>query len=155
MASSETTIFKFEKMTTGEKDNTWGTQMNQLIDKVEDACGGLATTSVTGNTDLTSATYWKSYEVDTVSNAALEFTDGGLSANFTITLPNVNRIYVVHNNTTYICTLTAGAGSTTVNVPVGARRLYQIITDNIYQVTAVASSPQIDPIVAGFIWSNY
>jgi microcystin-dependent protein len=106
MPSTPSTRLRFEKQATGENLNTWGTRLNASgIDLFEAAIAGVVTKSLTGNVTLTVV----NFAADEARAACLVFTDGGLGAMPTVTIPAVQKLYLVHNKgTTYDITITAG-----------------------------------------------
>lgn len=111
MASTATTRLGLRKQGTGDNEDTWGTELNDdVIDLTDEAVAGVETISLTGNKTLTST----NYATNEARNAALRLTDGGLSAAPTITIPAVEKTYIVHNTTTYVVTLSSGGTDGTV-----------------------------------------
>jgi hypothetical protein len=108
-----------EKQAVGEGLNAWGARLNTVIDLTEEALSGVLTKSLTGNATLTST----NYASDEARHMVLVFTDGGLSANATVTIPDVEKVYIVRNaGATYDVILTAG-GATNATVKPGEIRL--------------------------------
>lgn len=115
MPSTYTDRLGFEKQEPGENFNQWGERLNNALDLTDEAIAGRATISLTGNHTLTNTLN----EANQARKAALIFTDGGLSAVPTVTIPAKERIYYVENRgATYAITFTAGG--TTGSVPAGA-----------------------------------
>lgn len=111
MASTATTRLGLRKQGTGDNEDTWGTELNDdVIDLTDEAVAGVETISLTGNKTLTST----NYATNEARNAALRLTDGGLSAAPTITIPAVEKTYLVHNTTAYIVTFSSGGTDATV-----------------------------------------
>jgi len=115
MASEYTTRLGLEKQEPGENFNQWGERLNNALDLTDEAIAGRAAISLTGNHTLTNTLN----ETNQARKAALVFTDGGLSAVPTVTIPAKEKIYYVENRgATYAITFTAGG--TTGSVPAGA-----------------------------------
>jgi hypothetical protein len=97
MASTYTTRLRLEKQGDGENPNSWGLRLNQnVIDLVDQAVGGYAVVSVSSVevtlTEVDGAT-------DQSRNASLEFA-GTLTANVTVVVPEVEKLYFIRENTT-------------------------------------------------------
>jgi hypothetical protein len=103
-------------MATGEKTNTWGTTQNAAqFDLLDEAVAGVETIALTGNHTLTSTNYVS----DEARNMGLRFT-GSLGSGATITIPTVEKLYFVINDSGQ--TLTFSAGGTTGEVENGRRK---------------------------------
>ena len=108
MASTYTTSGRFAKQGTGDNLNTWGLKLNQqAIDLIDEMIAGSVTVTIAGDTTLTSL----NGQSDQSRPAQLVLT-GSPAANFTVTTPNVPKIYVVDNQTNKIATFTTGSGDT-------------------------------------------
>ena len=97
MASTYTTRLRLEKQSDGENPNSWGLRLNQnVIDLVDQAVGGYAVVSVSSVevtlTEVNGAT-------DQSRNASLEFA-GTLTADVTVLVPEVEKLYFIRENTT-------------------------------------------------------
>ena len=97
MASTYTTRLRLEKQGDGENPNSWGLRLNQnVIDLVDQAVGGYAVVSVSSVevtlTEVDGAT-------DQSRNASLEFA-GTLTADVTVLVPEVEKLYFIRENTT-------------------------------------------------------
>jgi hypothetical protein len=116
MPSTASTRLRLEKMATGEKTNTWGTTQNAAqFDLLDEAVAGVETIALTGNHTLTSTNYVS----DEARNMGLRFT-GSLGSGATITIPTVEKLYFVINDSGQ--TLTFSAGGTTGVVETGRRK---------------------------------
>jgi hypothetical protein len=116
MPSTASTRLRLEKMATGEKTNTWGTTQNAAqFDLLDEAVAGVETIALTGNHTLTSTNYVS----DEARNMGLRFT-GSLGSGATITIPTVEKLYFVINDSGQ--TLTFSAGGTTGVVENGRRK---------------------------------
>lgn len=141
MVSTPTTRLKIEKQGLGENLNTWGSnRLNDALDRIDEAVGGVQAITISGAaTTLTST----NYATDQARKAALVLT-GTLSANSTITVPNVEKLYLVVNNTTqaaYSLTLKTAAG-TGYALRSGPQWVYCDATD-VYR-----ASPRLDQLPA-------
>ena len=97
MSSTYTTRLRLEKQGDGENPNSWGLRLNQnVIDLVDQAVGGYAVVSVSSVevtlTEVDGAT-------DQSRNASLEFA-GTLTADVTVLVPEVEKLYFIRENTT-------------------------------------------------------
>ena len=112
MPSTPSTRLRLEKQATGESLNTWGNRLNQSgIDLIDASIACVVTKALTGNVTLTAV----NYAADESRAACLVFTDGGLSGIPTVTIPAVQKLYLVHNKgTTYDISITAGNDEATV-----------------------------------------
>lgn len=107
---------------TGENSGTWGDLTNVNLQRIDNAIAGVITVTITGNTTLAFST----------NSASTTFTDeagrnkvivlsGSLSATtVTITVPNIEKDYVIVNNSGGTATISAG-GSTTVSIGTGSK----------------------------------
>lgn len=126
-ADTTSTNLQLLLMGTGLHSSDWGTQTNANLTKVESAIAGISSITVTGDATLTA---------DQARPAVLKFT-GTLTANTTITVPAVSKMWVVVNNTTgsYTLTLTTGSGAT-VTIPQAAPwHMYFCDGTNVYDVS--------------------
>lgn len=122
MASTATSRLKLEKQGTGDNLNTWGAKLNATgLDLIDEGVKGVETISLTGNKTLSST----QYVTNEARNPVLLFTDGGLSANPTITVPGVESWWIVDNGTTYSLTFTNGGDTAAV----AASRVAVVYTD--------------------------
>jgi hypothetical protein len=110
MPSTPTPRLRVETQALGENLNTWGdTRLNDALLRLEEGIAGLATIPIAGtSTTLTSV----NYSSDQARNACLVFT-GTLTANSTVTVPNVEKLYLAVN-------MTSGAYSLTLKTAAGA-----------------------------------
>lgn len=116
MPSTASTRLRLEKMATGEKTNTWGTTQNAAqFDLLDEAVAGVETIALTGNHTLTSTNFVS----DQARNMGLRFT-GSLGSGATITIPTVEKLYFVINDSGQ--TLTFSSGGTTGVVENGRRK---------------------------------
>jgi hypothetical protein len=113
MTSTATTRNRLNRQGTGDNVGTWGVVLNgQAIDLVDEAMDGVTSLTITGNVTLSST----NYATDQSRKRVLKLT-GSPGATYTITVPSVEKVYVVHNQTN------AGqiikAGGTGATVPAG------------------------------------
>lgn len=112
MASTFTTSLRIEKQGTGENNTTWGVKENNTYDLIERAISGLVTVPI-ADADM-SLSHNEGVE-DQARYMMIDFT-GALTANRTVTIPTVSKLYVVSNRTTggFSVTITTGSGITYV-----------------------------------------
>ncbi len=114
MSSNPSTIGAVEKQTTGENNATWGTLLNNAIDRLTEMGVGRATKSLTGSATLTTT----NYSANESRWGFQVFTDGGLSGVPTVTFPAETRYWlVVNDGATYaVSCLAAGSGVAAVSI---------------------------------------
>ena len=126
MVSTATSRLRLNKQGTGDSVNTWGTVLNtQALDLTDEAIAGVETIALTGNHTLTSTNYVS----DEARNMALRFT-GSLTSGATITIPAVEKLYFVINDSGQ--TLTFTAGGTTGAIETGRRKWLACDATNVY-----------------------
>jgi hypothetical protein len=102
---------------TGDNSGTWGQLTNVNLQDIDAAISGVYAITVTGNTTLafttnSSATTY----TDEVGRNKIIILNGSLSATtITITTPNIEKDYIIINNSGATATISAG-GSTTVSI---------------------------------------
>ena len=121
MSSTYTTRLRLEKQGDGENPNTWGQKLNQsVIDLVDSAVAGY-TTVVVSSVDLTLTT--SDGGADQSRTKTLEVT-GTLTSNVAIIISQVQKDYMVYNNTSGAYTVTiktvAAAGSSIAQGGIGS-----------------------------------
>jgi microcystin-dependent protein len=112
MADSFSTLLNLRLQQTGGNDNTWGDLLNSdTITPLENAIAGLSSHAVTGGTLDLSAT--------PLVHQVHKFT-GVLTADQTVTIPNLSKVMKVHNATTgaFLLLLKTAAGPA-INIPQG------------------------------------
>lgn len=106
MPSSATTRNRLELQAAGENLNTWGApKLNQDISMIDASLDGFASLTVTGAVTLTSV----NYSADQARCRILNVTGG---TGGTVTVPSVEKWYIVRNKASGTVTLTTGSGST-------------------------------------------
>jgi hypothetical protein len=110
MASTFTSIFRFELMGTGDQSDTWGTTLDNQLQLVENAIAKNQPLTVTGGTTTLST----SNGADDQSRSLCLDVSGTLVSNGIIIVPSKSKMYLVRNNTSGAFTLTvktaAGTG---------------------------------------------
>jgi len=117
----------FILMATGENSGTWGDKTNVNLQRLDNAVGGVANITITGATTLAYSTNsdTTTYTEEAGRSAILVFS-GSAGGTQTVTLPNIEKQYLVNNGSDSILTLTAGAGAATVNVAAGSKTLVYV-----------------------------
>lgn len=112
----------------GDNLNSWGIDssdgLNQAISLLEKLASGVETISLTGDKTLTTTAKTD----NEARNIGFYFTDGGLSAAPTVTVPSIEGVYLCYNaGSTYTITVSCSGSSTTASVPPGA--MIPVISD--------------------------
>jgi len=139
--SSTFSDLKFELITTGEQSGSWGTTTNNNIGTaIEQALVGMA--SLTSSDFTANVATLVLADTNALQNAralCLNIAAGAVSAAGTINVPNIEKPYVVINNSSYAVTVKV-SGQTGVAVPSGKRTLvYNNGTDVGDQVTYLSN----------------
>lgn len=114
MPSTPTPRNRLNLQGTGDNVGSWGTVLNaQVFGLLDEALDGVTTLTVSGNTALSS----QNYATDQARRRVLKLI-GTPSSSFTITLPSVEKFYLIHNATNFEHTVKAGG--TGVTVPASA-----------------------------------
>lgn len=110
MPSTYTTRNRAEKQGAGENSNTWGTRANQnTFDMFDEALDGVEAFTLSAPKTLTTADGL----TDEARNRVLNITSG---SGGTVTIPNVEKAYLVRNACSGAVTFTTGSG-VTADVP--------------------------------------
>jgi microcystin-dependent protein len=110
MASTPTTRNRFNKQAQGDNIGSWGSQLNtSVFDLVDEAVDGVTTVAITGNVTLTTL----NYASDQARRRILRLT-GSPSASYIVTIPGVEKLYIVHNTTNAPQQLKAGGLAATI-----------------------------------------
>lgn len=116
MASSPTAIGRVELQETGSNLNVWGDENNEVIKRLTEMGVGFKTISLTG--DYTPTT--TNYDANESRWGCIEFTDGGLSSQPTVTLPAETRYWLVINSGSTYAVACKASGSAVAAVTVEA-----------------------------------
>ena len=123
MASTASTLLKFEKQTTGENPSTWGTKANTALSRLEEAIADITNIAVTGaNVTLDDTQYTEHVDGSGISESHVSaiVASGTLTGNRTVIVPLRNKHYLVTNNCSGAYTLTViGATGTGTIIPQG------------------------------------
>jgi hypothetical protein len=128
---------------TGENSGTWGAITNVNLQDIDNAISGVYNLTITGSTTL----------AFTTNSSSTTFTDesgrnktiilsGSLSATtVTITVPNIEKDYVIINNSGGTAVISSG-GSTTVSIGTGSKNYVIVDASTTSVISAVpAGSP--------------
>ena len=128
---------------TGENSGTWGAITNVNLQDIDNAIAGVVTITLTGNTTLAFTTNSSSttYTDEAGRNKTI-ILNGSLSATtVTVTVPNIEKDYVIINNSGGTATISSG-GSTTVSIATGSKNYVIVDPSTTSVISAVpASSP--------------
>ncbi len=121
---------------TGENSGTWGELTNVNLQEIDNAISGVVTITLTGNTTLaftsnaTSTTF-----TDEAGRNKTIILSGALSATtVTVSVPNIEKDYVIINNSGATATISSG-GATTVSIATGSKN-YVIVDPTTTSVIA-------------------
>ena len=141
MASTYTSNIRLEKQADGENPNAWGAILNtNVIDLVDQAVAAYQIVSVSGTTPITLTQV--NGATDQSRKAILSF-DGTLTAETSIIIPSVNKMYYVRNNTSGSFALKIKtAGNTAITIEQGSNVMVASDGTDVYQTafpTSVSS----------------
>jgi hypothetical protein len=105
MPSTPSTLLGLELQADGENLNAWGSKLNALFSRMEEAVTGIVSVAVEANVSLTSTDYVQNQ----ARYAMLKLTGTG---GFNITCPAKAKWYLVKNECGAACTFTHGSGTT-------------------------------------------
>ena len=128
---------------TGENSGTWGEITNVNLQEIDNAIAGVITITLTGNTTLAFTTNSSSttYTDEAGRNKTI-ILSGALSATtVTVTVPNIEKDYVIINNSGGTATISSG-GSTTVSIGTGSKN-YVIVDPSTTSV--ISAVPAANP----------
>jgi hypothetical protein len=128
---------------TGENSGTWGSITNVNLQEIDAAIAGVFTLTLTGSTTLafTSNATSTTYTDESGRNKTI-ILSGALSATtVTLTVPNIEKDYVIINNSGGTVTVSSG-GATTVNIGTGSKNYVIVDPSTTSVISAVpAASP--------------
>lgn len=130
MVSTATTRNRFNKQGTGDNTNTWGTKLNgEVFDLIDEALDGYVAVTVSGDVTLTST----NYVTDQARMRQLWLSGTG---GYTVTLPGVQKFYLVRNDCS--AAVVFSNGGVTASVAAGQ---VQIVVTNGTDCYATAHLP--------------
>lgn len=118
MPSQPSALLNLELQADGENLNAWGSKLNDLFSRMEEAVSGAVAITVSGPVTLTSTDYVQNQH----RYAMLVLTGTG----GTVTVPATSKTYLVKNGCSGDVTFTHGSGTT---VTVAAGKIKWIATD--------------------------
>ncbi len=138
MASTYTTSLRFNKQGQGDNRNSWGTVFNSgggsdLLD--EAIAGYVAIAMADANQTLTA----NNGASDQARNPIIRCT-GANTAVRTLTIPTVEKWYVIHNATTGGFAITVSNGVNTLSVPNGSSMFIYTDGTTIWNVNSIGST---------------
>ena len=135
MASTYSSALNLELQATGENSGTWGTKINNNLQKLESATKGYVSVAIASTSDSLTATDGST--TDEQSNAIIKLT-GSLTGNTTMQCEAVESWYIVDNATTMgTYTLNfkpAGGSGTTDGLIAGSKHLLYTDGSNMFDV---------------------
>lgn len=135
MPSTPTPRNRLALQGTGDNVGSWGTVLNaQVFGLLDEALDGVTTLTVTGNANLSS----QNYATDQARRRVLKLI-GTPGASFTITLPSVEKFYLVHNATN--APQTVKAGGTGVTLPASSLAVVYCDGTNTFSPSVGLSAP--------------
>jgi len=132
MASVATTRLRLDKQATGDNPNAWGIRLNAALDLIDES-QGVSIVPVTADVTLTS----NNYTSDQSRRAVLRFTGAG---GFTVTVPAVEKLYLIDNRCAADVTLKTASGVSAV-IRAGTR-----VPAYVDAVDTAAVDPTLDKI---------
>ena len=122
MADSATTALRFRDQESGGNDGTWGTLTDVNFALVEEAVSGVLTKDISGSGTTTLST--TNFVSDEARHMTLKLT-GTLTGISYVVLPNVEKLYFIHNATGGEFTVYVKTSSgDSVEIPVGKDIIY-------------------------------
>jgi microcystin-dependent protein len=135
MPSTPTPRNRLNLQGTGDNIGSWGTVLNaQVFGLLDEALDGITTLTIAGNVSLSSA----NYATDQSRRRVLKLT-GTPTGSFTVTLPSVEKFYLVHNATGFAQTIRAGG--TGVAIPASTLSYVYCDGTNTFSPSAALSAP--------------
>lgn len=125
MASTATTRNRLEKQGTGDNNNTWGSVLNSAVfDLIDAALDGRSNFALSGTKTLTSTNY-------AADESRMRFLDVTSGSGGTVTIPALEKWYLVRNGASGDVVLTTGSGD---SATVKSGNVMPVISDgtNVY-----------------------
>lgn len=124
---------RLRKQETNANNNIWGTYLNDdVIELIDEAIAGVTAVAVNGAVSLTSV----NFDPDQARRAVLIFTGAG---GFDVTIPAVEKVYVVHNKAAAAIGVKTGGGAV-ASVGAGSRAL--VYSDGVDVVSVANNATQ-------------
>ena len=125
MPSTYTGSLGLELQANGENNSAWGTKANTVFSLLEEATSGYVSVAIAGSTALTITDGTASSGATDQARKAFIKLTGTPGAGFTLTLPEVEKSWVLWNATDGAATIQTGTATATVVLPVGQMVLVQ------------------------------
>lgn len=139
MPSSASTRLRLELQAAGENLNTWGApKLNEALNRLEESIADWQSLTITGNKTLTSSNY-----VADEARAAMLSLEGTPASAFTITIPGVEKSYLVRNDTGQTATIKT-SGGTGVTVADGVITVVLCDATDCYKLAIDAAAADFD-----------
>ena len=114
-------------MATGEDSGTWGYKTNVNIQRIDFAMDGIAELTITGSTTLAFSTNSDTTTyTQEAGRAGILVLSGTPSSVPTITVPNIEKQYLVNNTMSTTAVFTAGTGAANATVAAGAKSIIYV-----------------------------
>jgi hypothetical protein len=129
---------------TGENSGTWGAITNVNLQEIDNAISGVFNLTITGSTTLAFTTNSSSttYTDESGRNKTI-ILSGALSATtVTITVPNIEKDYIIINNSGATATISSG-GSTTVSIATGSKNIV-VVNPSVTSVISALPADQVN-----------
>ena len=150
MASTYSNL-KIQLMATGENSGTWGNVTNvNLGTAIEEAIAGSADVSFSGSN--VSVTLTDTNASQTGRNMRLNLTGTGVSPTTALTVPDIEKVYIVNNALSYPCEVKNSTGAN-VTVPAGKSMILFSTGAGVVQ-TVTAATAEITGNVTGNLTGN-
>jgi len=134
MPSTFSTRLAVELQAAGENLNDWGDNANVVFKLLEEGVAGYAALTITGDTTLVITDGTESSGASNQArNAILKLT--GSPAAFALTLPEVEKSWIIWNDTAVTATIKTSTATTTVAL--GVSQIVTVVSDGAGNVTAV------------------
>lgn len=126
---------------TGENSGTWGQITNVNLQEIDNAICGVVTLTITGNTTLVFTTSNSTVYTDESGRNKTIILSGSLSATtVTVTVPNIEKDYVVINNSG-ATTIVSSGGAATVSIETGSKNYVIVDPSTTSVIAAVPAVP--------------
>lgn len=139
MVSTYTDNLRITKQGDNDNPNTWGQIVNnQVISLLEEAITGVTTIDITGSSNINIASTVVNGATDSARNAVLQLT-GVLGANIELTVPAVEKLYVIRSAYTGAFTVTVKPAGGSTGIAFDSAQTSFIYTNgtNIYEVSSL------------------
>jgi len=132
--------------------NTWGAVANGVFAQLDEAIGQFASIAITGDASLVITDGTASAGSSNQARKSLLILTGTPDAGFTLTMPEVQKGWVIYNNSDSTATITTSTGTTTVAIEANVFcSVYADGAGNVYQTShkITEDGKQLAPTVSG------